>query len=95
MSIGNTKFHPSTIEDRIYDMMAEPRYIAGINLYTSNLLDDIINLFTTDYPECEWECFCDDWQNMCGQAVSLAWIEDGHLHLIGWDATLNLEDYYG
>lgn len=85
MSLGNTKFHPSTIEDRIYDLMAKPENIYGSDLYTDNLLLDVVNMLHDEYPSIEWECFSTQWNNMEGGTMSFAWIEDGHLHLIGWD----------
>lgn len=85
MSIGNTKFHPSVVEDRIYDLMTKEVNIAGSDSYTGHLLTDVSAMMVKEFPQCEWECFINDWNDKTGATTSFAWIEDGHLHLIGWD----------
>ena len=85
MAVGNTKFHPSAVEDRIYDLMAKPENINNSYLYTDNLLLDVVSMIHDEYPSVEWECFASPWHNMEGATISFAWVEDGHLHLIGWD----------
>lgn len=85
MSIGNTGFHPSYVEDRIYDLMNKPENACGWETYTANLMTDVTDMLETEFPGVQWESFTSEWQNMEGATVSFAWVEDGHLHLIGWD----------
>lgn len=86
MSIGNVKFYPSCVEDRIYDLMTKENNIAGSDLYTAHLLEDVIHMMTTEFTQCEWESFTNNWHDMTGSSISFAWIENNHLHLIGWDS---------
>ena len=84
MSINNTTFHPSRVEDRIYDLMAEEQFIISTDVYTDTLLFETYKMLEKEFPEVEWEAFAtktpieDVWMQ------SFAWVEDGHIHLIGW-----------
>ena len=86
MSISNTTFHPSRVEDRIYDLMEQEEYTAGIDLYTESLLNAVHNMIIKEFPEVEYETFAV--RSLRGAGIyiqSFAWVEDGHIHLIGWD----------
>lgn len=88
MSMGNTGFHPSKIEDRIYDLMTKPENISGSDAYTINLLTDVANMMWEEFRDAEWDAFTRP-NGRGGYTTSFAWIENGHLHLIGWDHTGN------
>ena len=83
MSISNTTFHPSRVEDRIYDLMNQEEYIAGLDLYTESLFNAVHAMITKEFPEVEYETFAVHSEGVYKQ--SFAWVEDGHIHLIGWD----------
>ena len=84
MSISNTAFHPSRVEDRIYDLMEQEEHIAGTDLYTESLFNAVHAMITKEFPEVEYETFVI--KNVAGiYTQSFAWVEDGHIHLIGWD----------
>ena len=79
MSIGNNIWHPSKIENRIYELMEKDENFAGMDVYTSNLTNDVIKMFDEEFPNNSWELF------ESNKSISLAFVENGHLHLIGWD----------
>lgn len=85
MSISNTTFHPSRVEDRIYDLMMEEQYIAGTELYTDELFVAVHKMITEEFPEVEYETFTTLSYNDGLFIQAFAWVEDGHIHLIGWE----------
>ena len=44
MSLSNTTFPPSRVEDRIYDLMSEEQYIANLDIQTESLFLAIFNM---------------------------------------------------
>lgn len=84
MSIGNHGFHPSQVEDRIYDLMELSDNIAGMDSYTNNLLVDVCEMMRNEFSYMEWEAFSVK-NDKGGYTMSFAWVEHGHIHLIGWD----------
>lgn len=85
MALCNHKFNPSVIEDRIYDLMTEPENIFGSELYSMNLLTDVVNMLQEEFPNVEWEAFASPTREKDNYTMSFAWVENGHVHLIGWD----------
>lgn len=86
MSISNTTWHPSRVEDRIYDLMNEEEYIAGIDLYTDDLFTAVHKMITEEFPNVEYETYATKSMRSADTYFqSFAWVEDGHVHLIGWD----------
>ena len=86
MSISNTTFHPSRVEDRIYDLMEQEEYIVGIDLYTENLFTAVHKMITEEFPNVEYETYATrSIRSADIYLQSFAWVEDGHVHLIGWD----------
>ena len=84
MSLSNTKFHPSRVENRIYDLMNEEEYIAGLGTQTESLFLAVYNMMNDEFPEVEWETFATPTMRPGIYLQSFAWVEDGHIHLIGW-----------
>ena len=84
MSISNTVFHPSRVEDRIYDLMAEKQYTISTDVYTDTLSFEIYKILEKEFPEVEWEVFSTKTPIEVVWAQSFAWVEDGHIHLLGW-----------
>lgn len=84
MSLSNTKFHPSRVEDRIYDLMNEEKYIVGLDIQTESLFLAVYNMMNDEFPEVEWESFTTSTMRPGIRVQSFAWVEDGHVHLIGW-----------
>ena len=86
VAISNTTtFYPSRVEDCIYDLMTEEEYIAGIDLYTEDLLAAVHKMITEEFPHVEYETYAT--RSIRGADTylkSFAWVEDGHVHLIGW-----------
>ena len=85
MSLSNTTFHPSRVEDRIYDLMNEEEYIADGDIQTESLFLAIYNMMKEEFPEVEWETFTTPTMRPGVCLQSFAWVEDGHIHLIGWN----------
>lgn len=81
--LGNTKFNPSHIEDEIYEMMDDYEY--GTNLYEEGLVSAITDFLTNYNPGVEWNLACSEWPNCSGGVCYVSWIENGHLHMIGFD----------
>jgi hypothetical protein len=52
-----TKFHPSYIEDEIYEIMDD--YIVGSDTYEAGLVDAISDFFT-NYKDTEWQLGCSE-----------------------------------
>lgn len=84
MSLSNTTFHPSRVEDRIYDLMAEEQYIVDSDVQTESLFLAVYNMMNDEFPEVEWETFTTPTMRPGICLQSFAWVEDGHIHLIGW-----------
>ena len=53
MSLSNTTFHPSRVEDRIYDLMMQEEYIANMEIQTESLFLAVYNMMTNEFPEVE------------------------------------------
>ena len=85
MSLSNTIFHPSRVEDRIYDLMMEEQYIISTEVYTDELFVAIHKMIAEEFPEVEYETFTTPSYNNGLFVQSFAWVEDGHIHLIGWE----------
>lgn len=85
MSLSNTEFHPSRIEDRIYDLMNEPEFMCGIEVYTDSLFDAVRHMIEQEFPEVEWEAHVHPSWIPGAYGLSFAWVENGHIHLIGWN----------
>lgn len=78
-----SNFYPSEIENQIYEMM--DNHILGIDLYEEDLTEEIIDYFTNYYPAEEWNLACSEWPDCSGGACYVSWIENGHIHMIGFD----------
>lgn len=77
--IGND-FHPSMIEDTIYEICDEHDYCISSHEY-----DRTVGPAIMAYLEnccVEFNMIEDPYPNMAGASLSICWIEDGHLHHI-------------
>jgi hypothetical protein len=77
--IGND-FHPSRIEDQIYDLINESDYIASSSEYERTVGPAIM-----EYLEncgVQFNMIEDPYPDMTGASLSICWIEGGHLHHI-------------
>ena len=77
--LGN--FHPSTIENKIYDIMEE--FEIGCDLYQHSVTDKIAEWLCDLHIE--YQLCCSDWPNEEGGVCAIAFIEDGYPHLIIFD----------
>lgn len=77
-----TKVYHSHIEDEIYGIMDD--YIVDSCTYEAGLVEAISDFFM-NYKKGEWQLGCAEWPNFEGGSCSVSWIEDGHLHMIGFD----------
>ena len=77
--VGN-EFHPSAIEDGIYEICDEVDYCISSHEY-----DRTVGPAIMAYLEnccVEFNMIEDPYPNMAGASLSICWIEDGHLHHI-------------
>ncbi len=81
--LGNTKFNPSFIEDEIYEMMDD--YMVGSDTYNEGLVSAVTDFLTNYNPGIEWNLSCSEWPDCSGGVCYVSWIENGHLHMIGFD----------
>lgn len=79
--IGND-FHPSVIEDTIYDICDENEgeYIASSHEYERTVGPAIMAYL--ENCGVQFNMIEDPYPNMTGASLSICWIEDGHLHHI-------------
>lgn len=85
MSIGSTTFHPSAIEDEIYDILdSSPDHIVSSNDYTQEAIEKVIEFMSEKALDngMEYDIIDDTHPDAEGGSVSICWIEDGHLHHI-------------
>ena len=81
MSIGNANFHPSAIEDKIYEILdSDPEYIVSSEAYTKKAIDAVLAYLSG--LNTQWSFIDDTHPDAEGGSVSICWIEDCHLHHI-------------
>ena len=79
--IGND-FHPSVIEDTIYDICDENE---GEYITSSHEYERTVGPAIMEYLEncgIQFNMIEDPYPNMTGASLSICWIEDGYLHHI-------------
>lgn len=81
--LGNEKFYPSLIADEIYSMMDD--YLLGMDIFEEGLVAAITDFLSKDTYGFEWQLDCSEWPDCSGGVCYVSWIEDGHLHMIGFD----------
>ena len=81
--VGNHVFRPSVVEDTIYSIMDD--FIAGSDTYEEALVGEIGIVLQEKWPAMEWQMGCSEWPNCSGGVCYVSWIENGHLHMIGFD----------
>ena len=79
--IGNTVFRPSKVEDQINDYLNQPHWIVSSREYRADAMEGIQNYLDEHFGG-QWNMIYDDYPDMTGASVSIAWIEDGYLHHI-------------
>ena len=85
MSIGSVQFHPSIIEDQIYEILdSDPNYIISSKEYTQEAIEDVINFMSELYENSglQYSIIDDPHPDCEGGSVSICWIESSYLHHI-------------
>ena len=85
MSIGSTQFHPSVIEDQIYEILdSDPNYIISSKEYTQEAIEEVINFMSELYGDTgmQYSIIDDPYGDEEGGSVSICWIENTFLHHI-------------
>lgn len=85
MSIGTANFHPSAIEDKIYDILdSSPDHIVSSSDYTWEAIEKVIDFMYEQAKSdgMEYDIIDDAHPDEDGGSVSICWIEAGHLHHI-------------
>lgn len=81
-------FMPSQVETDIYDILDKNILIYGNpDMYNPETVEEVSNYFDrkglTDYEKSQ--IMVSEYPDESGASVSAAWIENGMLHMIGWD----------
>ena len=77
---GSANFHPSVIEDAIYDILDNEDFIVSSESYTLEAMSTVLSYM--DGIQETWvghsttEVHCGD----TVETLALSWIEDGHIH---------------
>ena len=85
MSIGSAQFHPSVIEDQIYEILdSDPDYIVSSEEYTKEAIEEVINFMSERYEKSglQYSIIDDTHPDDEGGSVSICWIESCFLHHI-------------
>ena len=85
MSIGSTTFHPSAIEDEIYDILdSSSEFIVSSSDYAPDAIDKVMEFMAekAENDGVEYDIIDDPHPDAAGGSLSICWIEDGHLHHI-------------
>lgn len=85
MSIGSVQFHPSVIENQIYEILdSDPKYIVSSREYTQEAIEEVINFMSELYEnsDLQYSIIDDSHPDEEGGSVSICWVEAGHLHHI-------------
>lgn len=85
MSIGSVQFHPSVIENQIYEILdSDPKYIVSSREYTQEAIEEVINFMSELYENSglQYSIIDDSHPDEEGGSVSICWVEVGHLHHI-------------
>lgn len=81
MAIGSIQFHPSMIEDEIYNILdSNPEFIVSSEEYTKEAIEKVIEYMSN--CKNEWSLIDDPHPDCEGGSVSICWIEGGHLRHI-------------
>lgn len=75
--LNNFGFHPSKIEDEIYDVI-EP-FEVGVDLYEEKVVDTIINFLNNNYPHIKYTY----WAGSSGFCI--AFVDNSYPHMISFD----------
>jgi hypothetical protein len=89
MAIGSAGFSPSVIEDNIYDLINQEKYLVSSDEYTEECVRAVESYLTKEGVK--WNAIWDPCCDMSGYSVSIAWIEDGELHHIVLNARKDCE----
>ena len=76
------EFYPSKTADKIYDIIDD--YEVNVDLYLSQAIDAIVDYFA-EISFSEFQLICSDWPNCEGGTCSIAFMENGHSHLLTFD----------
>lgn len=78
-----TKWAPSEIENTLYDIMES--YEIGLDLYEEGVVSAITDYFSDYVTNIQWQLGCTEWQDMTGGVCYISFIDNGTLHMIGFD----------
>ena len=95
MSIGTANFHPSAIEDEIYNILnSSPDHIVSSRDYTQEAAEKVIKFMYEKAKSngMEYDIVDDTYPDEEGGSVSICWIECGHLHHIILNYAYTWED---
>ena len=82
--LNNFGFHPSKIEDEIYDVI-EP-FEVGVDRYEVEVVDAIVDFFYNNYSHIKYTY----WAGSSGFCI--AFVDDGYPHMISFDLVESEEE---
>ena len=85
--LGN--FHPSEIENEIYSIMDDYE-TEGLDIYNYGVTDAIAD-YLTNHAKVEYQLCCSEWPDETGGVCGVAFLDQGHTHLIMFDYKYNGE----
>ena len=78
-----SKCSPSKIENDIYEIMEREEFIKDVGLYTVGLQHAVIDYFNEH--GISFQCMSRVWDDFDGDTTTVAWAENGKVHMIQWE----------
>lgn len=78
--IGNVNWAPSMIKQHIYDILEN--YIEGMDTYSYQAIEEIAKYLQEQPAPFQYQYYCNDWPNMIGGELSLAFVDGGKLYMV-------------
>ena len=86
------RFYPSHIEDSIYEILEEPEYIVGVDVFTQDAIravEDFLEIQESSNPAFQWNEISVNKADYTGAYHSFCWIENGNLSHIVLESAYN------
>lgn len=81
--VGNFRSDPNSEVEQKIEAAMERHFVMGTDsLYAPALNGDVCAILNTKY---QWQMGCSAWRDDLGETVFVSWVENGKLHMMGWD----------
>lgn len=82
----------------IYESVCEILDSNYLNKFNETLkaksVGEIMDFMNEALPENLWNISCDEFSDMCGESVCLAWFEDNQVKMMTWDVVYTWDDVF-